>query len=74
LVTIQGGALTYTNSTLRDFSIGLDPHQDGSFNETYTGVGGGFVLIHGRIVGDVLDADVTNAPCEHHWHLTKHPP
>jgi hypothetical protein len=31
------------------------------------------VLIHGRIVGNVLDAHVTNGPCEHHWHLTKKP-
>jgi hypothetical protein len=29
------------------------------------------VLIHGRIVGNVLDTDVLSGPCEHHCHLTK---
>jgi hypothetical protein len=72
-VTIRGGALTFTDSALRDFSIGFDPHQDGSFRMMSV-IGGDPVLIQGRIVGGVLDADVTNAPCEHHWHLTKHPP
>ena len=27
------------------------------------------MLIQGRVVGDVLEADVTNGPCEHHWYL-----
>ena len=34
-VTIHGGVLTFTNSALRDFSIGFDLHPDGSFGETY---------------------------------------
>jgi hypothetical protein len=71
-VTIQSGALTFTNSALRDFSIGFDPHQDGSFR-LMSVIGGDAVFIRGRVVGDVLDADVTNGPCEHHWHLTKNP-
>jgi hypothetical protein len=65
-VTIQGGALTYTHSVLRNFVLGFDPHRDGSFSETYSDADGGFVLIQGRIVGNVLDADVTNGSCEHH--------
>jgi hypothetical protein len=32
---------------------------------------GGVVDIRGRIVGNVLDADVINVPCVHHWHLEK---
>ena len=28
-VTIQGGAVTFTNSVLRDFSIAFNPHQTG---------------------------------------------
>ena len=72
-VTIQGGALTYTHSVLHNFALGFDPHQDGSFSETYSDAGGSFVLMQGRIVGNVLEADVTNGPCEHHWHLTKKP-
>ena len=71
-VTIQGATLTFTNSALRDFSIGFDPHQDGSFR-LMSVIGGDAVLIRGRVVGDVLDADVTNGPCEHHGHLTKNP-
>ena len=72
-VTIRGAELTFTNSELRNFVIGFAPHQDGSFSQIYTDVGGGSVLIRGRIIGGVLDADVTNGPCEHHWHLTKNP-
>ena len=72
-VTIRGAELTFTNSELRNFGIGFSPHQDGSFSETYADTGGASVLIRGRIVGGVLDADVTNGPCEHHWHLTKNP-
>jgi hypothetical protein len=65
-VTIQGGALTFTDSALRNYSIGFDPRQDGSFGEISTGRGGTGVLIEGRIIGGVLDADVTNGACEHH--------
>jgi hypothetical protein len=69
--TIHSDTLTFTNSALRNFAVGFAPRADGSFGEIYTGVGGSAVLIKGHIVGDVLDADVTNGPCEHHWHLTK---
>jgi hypothetical protein len=72
-VTIHDGALTFTDSAFRNFSIGFDPKQDGSFGEISTGMGGAAVVIEGRIVGSVLDADVTNGSCEHHWHLTKKP-
>ena len=70
-VTIHGDMLSFTDSALRDIVIGFEPHQDGSFFRIYSDVGGGTVLIEGRIVGDVLEADVTNAPCEHHWRLKK---
>jgi hypothetical protein len=72
-VIIHGEALTFTNSKLRNFSIGFDPHQDGSFRQIYTDIGGASVLIQGRVAGDVLEADVTDGPCEHHWHLTRGP-
>jgi len=73
-VTIQGGAVTFTNSVLRDFSITFNLHQDGSFGLVSAVITGNAVQIRGRIVGGVLDADVTNGPCQHHWHLTKSPP
>jgi hypothetical protein len=73
-VTIHDGALTFTDKAFRNFSIGFDPKQDGSFGEISTGMGGAAVVIEGRIVARVLDADVTNGSCEHHWHLTKTPP
>jgi hypothetical protein len=72
-VTIRGGALTATGSAFRNFSIGFHPHRDGSFRQISTGNRGASVVIQGRVVGDVLDADITNGPCEHHWHLTKKP-
>ena len=51
--------------------IGFDPHQDGSFHEIYTDEGGTTVDIVGRIIGDVLEAEATNPPCEQQWHLKK---
>jgi hypothetical protein len=70
-VKIHGDTLTFTDSLLRNVVIGFEPHQDGSFNRIYTDIGGGTVLIEGRITGDVLEADVINSPCEHHWRLKK---
>jgi hypothetical protein len=70
-VTIQSGELTFSDSALRNFSIGFDPHPDGSFGLISTAINGASVFIEGRIVGEVLDADVTNGPCEHHWHLKR---
>ena len=74
-VAIHGDTLTFTNSAFKKWTQPFDPGQDGSFGQTYTGEGGGVVRYHGRIVGDVIDADVTNystnPPCEHHWHLKK---
>jgi hypothetical protein len=74
-VTIHGETLTFTNSALKNFTEPFDPGPDGSFGQTHTGEGGGAVHYHGRIIGDVMDADVTNYAtdpvCEYHWHLKK---
>ena len=74
-ITIDGETLTFTNSVLQKFAQPFYPGPDGSFGETYTDAGGAVVHNHGRIVGDVIDADVTNyetnPPCEYHWHLKK---
>jgi hypothetical protein len=73
-VTIHGETLTFTNSALQKFTEPFYPGPDGSFGQTYTGEGGGTVRYHGRIVGDVMDTDVSNsaiAPREYHWHLKK---
>jgi hypothetical protein len=70
-VTIHGETLTFTNSALKKFLISFYPHQDGSFSQISVDVDGDTVTIHGRITGSVLDADVTNPPCEYHWHLKK---
>jgi hypothetical protein len=70
-VTIHGEMLTFTNSALKNFTEPFDPGQDGSFGETYTDAGGAVVHYHGRIIGDVIEADVSNPPCEHHWYLKK---
>jgi outer membrane receptor protein involved in Fe transport len=68
-VTIRGSTLTFTDSALKNFGVGFDPQPDGSFGEIDTEMGGAVVVIRGRIVGNTLDADVTNGPCQHHWHL-----
>ena len=44
-VHIQGDALTFTDSRLRDYPLGFYPHPDGSFSRISAGIGGGFVLI-----------------------------
>ena len=69
--TVRDGALTFTNMRLKSFSVGFDPHPDGSFNEITAGDQGAFVTIHGRIVGDAIEADVDDGVCEHHWHLVR---
>ena len=42
-------------------------YPDGSFSDLCVDEGGSSVLIRGRVVGDLLEADVTKATCEHHW-------
>jgi hypothetical protein len=71
LVTIHGDMVTFTNSALQNFLITFSPHPDGSFSQIYIDAGGDTVSMQGRITGDILDADVSNPPCEHHWHLKK---
>jgi len=70
-VTIHGETLTFTNSALKKFVIGFFVSQDGSFDEIHTDVDGTAVHVVGRITGDIIEADVNNPPCEHHWHLKK---
>jgi hypothetical protein len=70
-VTVSDGALRFTNSELKNYLIGFDPRPDGSFVQLSVDIEGDAVDIRGRIVGNVLDADVTNGPCVHHWHLEK---
>ena len=73
-VIIHGETLTFTDSALKKFIEPFYPDPDGSFGQTYTGEEGDKIHYHGRIVGDVMDADVSNsaiAPCEYHWHLKK---
>jgi hypothetical protein len=70
-VTITGETLTFTNSALKNYTMPFEPAPDGSFGETHMDEGGRVVYYHGRIIGDVMDADVENTPCEYHWHLKK---
>jgi hypothetical protein len=70
-LTIHGDTVTFIDRESEKFTQPFDPDQDGSFGETSNVEGGITVHYHGRIVGDVLDADVSNPPCEYHWHLKK---
>jgi len=70
-ITVHGKTLSFTNSALQNFGIGFYPHPDGSFHQTYTDEGGDAVNISGRVFGEVIEADVTNPPCECHWYLKK---
>ena len=68
---IHGETLTFTHSALKEFTMPFYPSQDGSFGQTYTGEGGTAVHYRGRVIGDVIQVDVTNPPCEYHWTLNK---
>jgi hypothetical protein len=57
-VTIQDNTLTLTNSALRSFVMSFDPHPDGSFSRFYADASEGYMLIRGRIVGNILEADI----------------
>lgn len=70
-ITIQGGTLTFTNGSLKKYVMPFSPDKDGLFGQTHVDEGGAIVHYHGRIVGNVIDADAENLPCEYHWHLTK---
>ena len=64
-IIVREQSLTITHSTLRGFTTGFDPREDGSFGQVYSDSGGGIMSIQGRIVGGVLDADVSSDTCEH---------
>jgi hypothetical protein len=70
-VTIHGGALTFTDSAAKNYTISFSLRSDGSFDQLSANVGGAVVDIRGRITSGVLDSDVTSAHCVHHWHLEK---
>jgi len=70
-VTVTGETLTFTNSALKKYLMLFFPGSDGSFGQTHTEAGGDVVHYHGRIIGDVMDADVETFDCEYHWHLKR---
>ena len=70
-VAIKGGTLTFTDSNAKDYTISFDPHPDGSFAQLSANIAGTLVNIRGRVTGNVLDADVSSAHCQYHWHLQK---
>ena len=72
-VVIRSDTLKFTVGDRPSIVIGFSPRPDGSFRLMSAGIAGPAVFINGRIIGDVIDADVTNAPCEFHWQLTKEP-
>jgi hypothetical protein len=70
-VTLHGETLSFANGVLKGVIQAFYPSADGSFGQTYTDAGGAVVHYHGRIVGDVIEADVDDPPCEYHWRLKK---
>ena len=69
-VTITGETLAWTDSAYKNFTQAFYPGPDGSFGVT-TDAGGTVFHYHGRIIGDVIEADTENRDCEYHWHLKK---
>ena len=70
-VTLHGETLSFANGVLKGVIQAFYPSADGSFGQTYTDAGGAVVHYRGRVTGDVIEADVSNPPCEHHWYLKK---
>jgi hypothetical protein len=58
-VTIHGETATFTDISFQKFLMGFNPHPNRSFNQISVGVGDAAVLITGRIIGDIIEADVT---------------
>ena len=73
-VTVHGKTLKYTGSRLQNFVIAFYPRQDGSFRQSHVHQQGAFVNIEGRVSGELIEADVANPHCEHHWYLRKEAP
>ena len=65
-VTIIGETLTIANSANKSYVMPFYPGPDGSFGQTE-----GDEHYHGRIIGDIIEADAENPGCEYHWHLKK---
>ena len=59
-VNIHGIAMTFTNSALEKFLIGFYVRPDGSFDQIHTDVDGTTVHVVGRIIEDIIEADVDN--------------
>lgn len=53
------------------YATGFDPRPDGTFDIGHDDLPGSVVKIHGRVAGGVLNADVNDPPCEHHWEVKK---
>jgi len=70
-VTIHSETLTFTDSNLCNFVLSFYPRQDESFGDIYVDAGDATVNIRGRVIGDIIEADVDNPPCGYHWHLTR---
>jgi hypothetical protein len=70
-VTIQDNVLSFTNSQLQNYAIGFFPEPDGTFTINHVDADGNTSEIRGRIAGGVIEADVNNPPCVHHWQLKK---
>jgi hypothetical protein len=70
-VNINGETLTFTDSALKKYPMPFDPSPNGEFGETHTDESGAVAHYHGRITGDVIEADAESRDCEYHWHLKK---
>ena len=70
-VTVQDTIMLFTNSILHSFVLEFSPSPDGSFERTYISSAGHYVVIRGRIIGNLIEADVDNEPCSHHWRVKK---
>ena len=70
-VTITGETMKITTRE-KKYIMPFYPRPDGTFGQIPMSNGGsGFLHYHGRILGDVMDGDTENPPCEYHWHLKR---
>ena len=67
-VSIRGNQLAFNRKGLQA-TILFVPDPDGSFTGTFQDMDGDTLLLRGRVVGNIIDADVVNQGCQYHWHL-----
>ena len=71
--TVSSNNMKFVDSRSREFPLRFDPGPDGSFATAYQDTADSLVDVRGRVVGNVIDADISNygSGCSHHPRAVK---